>query len=202
LAVDRFVEGGMPDFEYYRIYLQGGGQELEPYLLSSQLFWTVNASPSLGEPGYPKLTLGGFLFFDMCARTLAKTASQVAVMHSIDADVNSFRTRWQVAWARKASWEFGSRLRQWGNVLKEIRLDPEEHSDYYRHEVRLRVFIQLLLSEIRESETAQQAQLDGLDLLLKAVFAPGDFIWEPDLTPGFPSDPYWFLWGHPKKGLD
>lgn len=190
----------MTDFAYYRAYLQAGLKELEPYLLSNQLFWPVNASPSLGETGYPKFTLGGFLFFGLCARTLAKTASQVAAIHSIEADMNSFRTRWQVAWERKASWEVGSRLRQWGNVLKENRQDPEEHLDYYRYEVRWRVFIQLLLSEIREMITAQQEQLDGQDAILRAFFNPGGFIWEPELATGFPSDPYWFLWGYPGKG--
>jgi hypothetical protein len=114
--------------------------------------------------------------------------------------MKTYRSRWQVAWERKASWEIGSRLRQWENVLKEIRLDPEEHLDFYRYEVRWRVLIQLLLSELKELEIAQQEQLNGLDLLLRALFAPGDFIWEPELAPGFPSVSYWFLWGHPKKG--
>ena len=190
----------MPDFAYFQVYLQAGLQELEPYLLSNQLFWTVNASPSLGEPGYPKLTLGGFLFFGLCARTLAKTASQIAAINSIEAAMNNDRTRWQVAWERKASWELRSRLRQWGNILKEIRQDPEEHLDYYRYEVRWRAFIQLLLSEIKGLENAQQINIDGQDLLLRAIFIPGDFIWEPELAPGFPSNPYWFLWGHPGKG--
>ena len=113
--------------------------------------------------------------------------------------MNSYRTRWQVAWERKASWELRSRLRQWGNVLKEIRQDPEEHIDYYRSEVRWRVFIQILLSEIKVVETAQQEVLDGQDLLLRAIFSPGDFIWESELAPGFQSDPYWFLWGHPGR---
>ena len=190
----------MPDFAYYQVYLQAGLQELEPYLLSNQLFWTVNVSPSLGEPSYPKFTLGGFLSFGLFARILVKTAPQVAAMQRIEADINSYRTRWQVAWERKVSWEFRSRLRQWGNVLKDIRLDPEEHLDFYRYEVRCRVFIQLLLPEIKAVETAQREQLDGLDLSLRALFVPGDFIWEPELAPGLPSDRYWFLWGHPRKG--
>ena len=77
----------MTDFAYYRTYLQAGLQELEPYLLSNQLFWPVNVSPSLGEPGYPKFTLGGFLFFGLCARTLGKATYQVAAIHSIEADM-------------------------------------------------------------------------------------------------------------------
>ena len=190
----------MPDFAYFRVYLQAGLQELEPYLLSDQLFWTVNASAAIGETAYPKFSLGNFLFFDVCARTAVSNASQVATMNDIEAEMNTSRSRWQVAWDRKASWEIGSRLRQWGNVLKEIRVDPEEHLDFYRYEVRWRVLIQLLRSEIKQVDIAQQEQLGGLDLLLRALFAPGGFIWEPELAPGFPSDSYWFLWGYPQRG--
>jgi hypothetical protein len=190
----------MLKFAYYQVYLLAGLREVEAYLLSNQLFWTINASPAFGEPTYPKFTLGGFLFFNECARSLAKGTTQVAALRSIEAEMNSYRSRWQVAWERKASWEIESRLRQWGNVLKEIRLDPEEHVDFYRYEVRWRVLLHLLLSAIRTVETAQQEQLDGLDLLLRALFEPGDFIWEPELAPGFPSNPYWYLWGMPQRG--
>lgn len=189
----------MPDFAYYRVYLQAGLQVVETYLLSNELFWPLNASPSYGEPSYPKFTLGGFLLHEACARPMAKTGSQVATMRKIDTEMNSFRTRWQVAWVRKASWELASRLQQWGNALKEIRLDPEEHSDYYRYEVRSRVLISLLIPEFKEIEPAHQAQLEGLDILLRAIFDPGDFIWEPELDSSFPIDQFWYLWGLPKE---
>jgi hypothetical protein len=188
----------MPDFAYYQVYLQAGNQEVETYLLSNELFWPLNASPAFGEPGYPKFTLGGFLYYEACARAMAQSASQMAAMRKIEMDMNSSRTRWQVAWLRKASWELNSRLQQWGNVLQEIRLDPEEHRDYYRYEVRVRVLISLLLADIKEIEPAQQERIDGLDILLRAFFHPGDFVWEPELADGFPRDPFWYLWGNPK----
>ena len=188
----------MPDFAYYQVYLQAGLTEVEAYILSNELFWPLNATPSYGEPSYPKFTLGGFLFYKACAQSMAKSDSQTAAMRKIESEMNIYRTRWQVAWVRKANWELKSRLRQWGNVLNEIRLDPEEHSDYYRYEVRSRVLISLLLPEIKEIEPAHQAQLDGLDILLQALFDPGDFIWEPVLASGFPADHFWYLWGLPK----
>jgi hypothetical protein len=83
-------------------------------------------------------------------------------------------------------------------VLQEIRRDPEEHLDYYRYEVRVRVLISLLHADIKEIEPAQQERIDGLDILLRAFFNPGDFIWEPELAIGFPPDPFWYLWGNPK----
>ena len=189
----------MPDFVYYRVYLQAGLQEIETYLLSNELFWPLNATSSYEEPSYPKFTLGGFLFYEACAQSMARSGSQIAVMRKIESELNTYRTRWQVAWVRKASWELKSRLRQWGNALTEIRFDPEEHSDYYRYEVRSRVLISLLLPEIKEIEPAHQEQLKGLDILLRAFFEPGDFIWEPELASSFPADHFWYLWGLPKE---
>ena len=127
----------MPDFAYYQVYLQAGNQEVEAYLLSNELFWPLNVSPSFGEPSYPKFTLGGFHYYDTCARALAQSVSQIAALQKIETDMNRFHTRWQVAWERKASWELNSRLMQWVNVLEEIRRDPEEHLDYYRYRCKI-----------------------------------------------------------------
>jgi len=185
----------MPDFAYYQVYLQAGLQEAERYLLSNKLFWPLNIAPASGEPSYPNLTLGGLLLVSAYARLLARISSQNAAMQQIDTQVNGFRTRWQVAWGKKASWEFKSRLRQWGNILKEIRIDPEDNIPYYHYEVRLRVLLHLLQAEIKMIDPAQKEQLENLDLLLRALFAPGDFIWGPELAAGFPADKFWYLWG-------
>jgi hypothetical protein len=120
-------------------------------------------------------------------------------MQKIDAEIGFVRSRWQVAWSRKAAWGFRSRLRQWGNVLKEIRMDPEDHLGYYNYEVRTRVYIHLLRLEIAEVESADQEHLDSLDLLLRALFKPGDFIWKRELVGGFPKEVYWYLWGELKE---
>ena len=104
----------MPDFAYYQVYLLAGLEEAERYLLSNDLFWPLNVAPPLGEPGYPNLTLGSFLLYHAYARSLVGTGTQEAVMRQIETEIHAVRTRWQVAWGRKASWEFESRLRQWG----------------------------------------------------------------------------------------
>lgn len=185
----------MPDFDYYRVYLQGGLREAERYLLSNELFWPLNIAPAVGEPGYPNLTLGGLLLYSAYARSLAGTASQDAVFSRIESEIHAVRTRWRVAWEQKAAWEFKSRLRQWGNVLKEIRIDPEDNIPYYRYEIRLRVIVHLLQAEIKETDPVLQEHLDSLDLLLRALFAPGNFLWEPELADSFPAADFWYLWG-------
>ncbi len=39
----------MPDFAYYRVYLQAGLQEVERYLLSNELFWPLNIALLMGS---------------------------------------------------------------------------------------------------------------------------------------------------------
>jgi hypothetical protein len=187
------------DFFYYKVYLKAGIDEAERYLLSNDLFWPLSAVPPIGTPAYPSFTLGSFLFYQACIRPLALDQKQRTTIQQIDTEIDAIRTRWRVAWGRKADWEYKSRLRQWGNVLKEIRIDPEDNIDYYNYEVRLRVFLQLLGTEIKEIDLSYQEHLDGLDLLLRALFQAGGFIWDSELEPGFPADIYWYLWGIPKE---
>ncbi len=185
----------MPDFAHYRVYLQAGLKEAERYLLSNDRFWPLNIAPALGEASYPNLTLGGLLLYQAYARPLARTASQIAALQQIDTQIDAARTRWRVAWERKAAWEFKSRLRQWGNSIKEIRVDPEDSAGYYRYEVRWRVILALLQADVRELDPAHLEHLDSLDLILRALFAPGNFIWDPEFAPVFPIDKFWYLWG-------
>ena len=188
----------MPDFGYYQTYLQAGLEEIERYLLSDDLFWSVSVVPS-ADVSYPNLTLGGLLLYQVYARVLAETSSQQVSYQKLENQLNSLRSHWRVAWERKATWEFEARLRQWGNVLKEIRSDPTENVAYYRYEVRIRVLLALLRHEIPEVDTAYLEHLDNLDTILQALFEPGDFIWEQGFTSAFPKDVYWYLWGEPRE---
>ena len=185
----------MPDFEHYQVYLQAGLKEVERYLLSDELFWPLNIVSDPGEPSFPNLTLGGLRLHLAFARPLARTSAQRTTLQRTENEIETTHTRWRVAWERKASWEFKSRLRQWGNFIKEVRIDPEDNLSYYRYEVRLRVMLALLKPDIREVDPSYLEHLDSLDLLLRALFASGNFIWEPEFEPEFPAEKYWYLWG-------
>ena len=185
----------MPDFAHYRVYLQGGLREAERYLLSNELFWPLNIVSDSGEPSYPNLTLGGLLLYQAFACPMAQTGSQRTELQQIETELETMQTRWRVAWERKASWEFKSRLRQWGNFIKEVRVDPEDNIGYYRYEVRFRVMLDLLQPFINHIDPAYLEHLDSLDLLLRALFTPGEFIWEPEQAAEFPADKFWYLWG-------
>jgi len=189
----------MLDFAHYQVYLQAGIEKIERYLLSDQLFWPLRISSASSGTSYPNLTLGGLLLYHACARPLAQTTSQNIELQQIENQIDATRTRWRVAWDRKAEWEFKSRLRQWAKTIQEIRVDPEDNLGYYRYEVHLRVILDLLRDDLRDTEAASREHIDSLDLLLRALFKTGNFIWEPELAAGFPVDKFWYLWGELKE---
>ena len=187
-----------PDFAFYQIYLEAGLAELESYLLSADLFWTVTASATW-QRSYPKLTLGGLLLYQKYAQLLAQTAPQRLACQKLDAQLKAQRTHWCVAWEKKAAWEFQSRLRQWSQSLKELRENPSENAAYYHSEVRTRLLLTLLQPEVGEIDPAYPEFLHTQDFLLQALLQPGAFIWEPELAPAFPQEAYWYLWGLPRQ---
>ena len=187
-----------PNFEYYRAFLQAGADTLESYLLSKELFWPLGIPSPPGQT-YPMLTLGELLLFSRCASALARVEGQETAYHKLQTQLDAQRTRWRVAWGQKASWEYKSRLRQWGESINEIRRDPAENAPYYRTEARLRTFLQVIEPDVIGLDPAHSEHLHSLDLILQSLLEPGDFIWHPDVSSAFPRDEFWFLWGLPRQ---
>lgn len=189
----------MTGFEYESLYLQAGLKGLEDYLLADQLFYTLRLTAPPGQPAYPALTLGGLLLFEARASARADHPQRQAALQKITFQMEAHRQRWRVAWEHKAAWEFGSRLKQWSQYLNEVRREPEKAAVYYAYEVRLRLMLDLLLSEFPYLDPQQSQLFAETDAWLRFLFQKGDFIWEPELIPGFPEENFWYLWGRVKE---
>ena len=189
----------MPSVEYDLGYLRAGIPMLEDYLLSKDIYWSLGGSPPRGEPGFPSLTLSGILIAQARLHAHPLTMGQRDKMARLDEHIDDLRARWRVAWERKASNEFRARLNLWRDFLGEYRQSPEAHSDRYSYEVSRRGMLNLLGQEAGEVQPAESDLLTALDKLLRAVFIPGNFIWDPELAPGFPPSKYWYLYGDVKK---
>ncbi len=109
------------------------------------------------------------------------------------------RQRWRSAWGRKAGRSFHARLQQWQAFLADYRSKETDHTDRYATEVRVRVLLALLQPEMDSDHEADQKLLAMLDMTLRSVFVPGEFIWEQELSAVFPADTYWFLYGNLKR---
>jgi len=191
----------MPTTEYDLRYLRAGIQELESYLLSGEIYQPLGISAPIGEKPYPQLTLGWLLLARLRARATAQSSAQKAELERLSQELEATRTRWRAAWEKKARAEFRARLNLWRDFLEEYRQDPEANYDRYGYEVGRRVLLQLLSGEIDELPEAEQEALSGLDLVLKAIFVPGEFIWDGELAASFPKTPYWYLYGRIKSQM-
>lgn len=168
---------------------------LESYLLSNELYWTVGARPPGGGPAYPQLTLGGIYLSIARLRSKPLSYQNEAIFKSLEAEIDSIRLDWQVAWEDKASREFHARLLLWRDFLEEYKAHPFNNADRYAFEVSRRVMLQLLNPDAVKVPQVDNQLLNGLDELLKSIFIPGQFIWEKVLTNAFPQPTYWYLYG-------
>jgi hypothetical protein len=192
----------MPDISYDLHYVTLSLGELKPYLLSKELFWPLRLNPIHGKPSSVKLTPGNLLlsFARLNALHHSKKMStkQESELLKLKRDFDVLKSKWAVAWEKKVTHEFTSRLRQWRLYLNEVERDAKAHAPYYATEVRLRVLLELLRDDLAE---VPETDLSSLDDELRSHFIPGDFIWDADLAPGFPQEKYWHLWGNPKDTL-
>ena len=192
----------MPDISYDLNYVAVSLIELKTYLLSKELFWPLRLKPSPGKPSVAKLTPGNLLlsFARMNATRQAKTLDprQESELQKLEGEFDTIRSKWAVAWEKKATHEFTSRLRQWRLYLNEVEHDMKTNAPYYATEVRLRVILELLRDYLTE---IPQTDLSALDDELRSHFTPSDFIWDADLAGGFSRERYWFLWGTLKESF-
>jgi len=113
--------------------------------------------------------------------------------------LDEIRSRRPVAWERKANAEFPIRLSLWRDFLEDYRQNPGGQASRYTYEVGRRVQLHILHPETRLLSPAYLELLASLDNHLRSVFIPGEFVWDAAIQPGFPKDPYWYLYGSIKK---
>lgn len=186
----------MVDFNYEIRYVETMLPELEKYLRSRELYRLVFVPREGDEPPYPTLTLGTYLLALKRAQGFIKTANQQSHWQKLARETDHLRSKWKQAWLDKARLDSSSRLRRWGDFLREYLQKPADQIDRYVYEVRNRVILELLKEENPDlSETWNT--LEQLDQRLRERWLKGNFIWESELETSFPPDLFWFLWGKP-----
>jgi hypothetical protein len=185
----------MPTAAYDLRYLQAGFDQLESYLLSHDLYRPIGIQAAPGETPYPQFTLGWLLLARLRVQVTSQSAAERFELECLSAQIDALHSRWRSAWGNKAQAEFRARLNLWRDFLEEYREHPASNYDRYAYEVSRRVLLELLAPEVAQLPEADRQALFGLDHWLLAVFAPGAFIWDPILAPGFPQPKYWYLFG-------
>jgi hypothetical protein len=188
--------------EYDLGYIQAGLDVLEKYLLSDEVFWPLAANPPKGEAEYPRLTLDGLLLAKARLCAYQVTIHQKAQVERIAHELELNRSKWRMAWEKKAGECYRVRIRLWQDYLEEYKDNPVDNSNRYTYIVRYRAMLDLVQDELRQQNTAQAILLASLDGYLKSVIVPAVFIWDAAIQAGFPPEKYWYLYGKlPQSGI-
>ena len=183
-------------FEGDWIFLQTALPDLQAYVISNELYWTLR--PAVRAPGgvqLPQLTIGNLLLSQARLSALHLSTEEQAALSDLQLAIGAVRSEWRANWGRKADQEFSSRLNLWQQYLRELRADERPSEGFYAREVRQRAILQLLMPEMSSGVPQQQQdQLKMLDGILQGASRPGDFVWEPELAGGFDRQAFWFLY--------
>jgi hypothetical protein len=171
--------------------------ELEPYLLSPELFWPLDSRSS--GIAQDRLTLGNLL---LCLDQLTAVRESWDIQSEADFRKSELlwhqeQEKWKSAIRNKASKEFGSRINLWRAYLMDLE-DGQAANFDYRHEVRNRVIIERLC-EFELAKDRRQKDLQNVDRLLRSLVIQSEFIWPLQLQPLYPSQAFWFLYRLPRK---
>jgi len=158
-----------------RAYYESGIEDLENYLLATELYWPSRAP----VPGLTQLTPGGLLL--VRARLTGWKATGLAAS---DARLDALRSKWRSAWEGKTRREVRARSERWREFLSGYRDDPRGVTRLYPQHVRQRAILALL------GEAS-----DPMDGWLKELWRDGEFVWDANLQEGFPQTEFWFLYG-------
>lgn len=172
------------------------------YLDSRATHWT------LPQPNMPKLTIGGCL---MRLHRLQAIYNDLplGLQQQIKRGVQQFDDALKeriVRFEVRATEELHDRLSEWCSYLRYIKTQAAGNGAYYQRIVDTRVVIAALVDKLSQkpfrldpSATDEMAQFDKL---LRTIWQPGEFIWEPVWQPAYPQEPYWFLYGLPKTAVE
>jgi len=183
-------------------YLYEAVRVLDQYLESKEAAWPLQGIAREPAYAFSTLTIGVVLF--MLKRSKARLLTGELADERGDYETRIFQSKIhnERAWMKKVGQDLGNRTRQWGTFLDDYRTDPLAVINSYPTHVSQRVILQALMDEQDPGNLLAaplQFMLQTLDAALKAIFTPGDFVWEPELMAGFREDTYWYLYGSIKS---
>lgn len=170
-----------PGLEEDRSFILSSAVELDQYLSSDTLLWRLDGS------NLP-LTPGNLLFSRL--RIGMNADDQVgSALQSIISTVENRRS----AWEKKIRKEIPLRLNQWRNLVEELTRDGSLDASY-SYNIRVRVILELITTELEYASPDVDQRLDELDCVLMNLSQPGRFIWDEELEKYLPQDRYPYLY--------
>lgn len=162
--------------------------ELDPYLLSKELFWPLG-----GMQQAPRLTLGNLLLILSTLESQAGSldAGQQARLHKLQTRWRQAQGNMASAVSAKALREMGARLNLWQGFLTDLS-ENRGKGYLYTSEVRNRVLFSLLAALPLDDDEVNRLlkSMASLDNQMAAFTKPAPFQWEEELEAAFPREAF------------
>jgi hypothetical protein len=188
------------DVERDLVFVEEMATDLEPYLLSKTLYWSLNVRSSTRHH-LLKGTLGGMLIrvHRLSALGDSMTPDQRQRLHDAQARIEQELSHWAVQTGQKAAREIKARLNSWGAYLHECQSDARQYESEYAQQVEGRTILVFLFDYAGgdAASSAAYARQARLDELLRAISEAHEFVWDPALMPAFPREQFWWLYVWP-----
>ncbi len=183
--------------------------QLQPYLISDQLFWPISGRL---RGGMPRLTVGGLVLRQHrleALRALLSDRQQEALAEELAA-FDQTRREWVMHYYSKIEREWPMRV----HLLDEFLRDCDEKGgaaclENWPVQAEGRTILHLLLAELvarsPDSASAQEADLRRVDADLRRFLLAGEegcFLWARELERVYPRDTFWWLWTAPGEETD
>jgi hypothetical protein len=174
-------------------FLRESVPNLQEYLLSPVVYWPLGVSARHGDGGLPRLSLGLLLLTLKRLHGSQPLEAEHPEALQLLAKIEEIRFQWKTNWSKKATEEFGARLRLWNAFLSEAREEPKRAQVEYANKVSWRTMLELLKQDML-APTQPDLAVKQSDTLLRSIGKPGPFVWKPELSKEFVAEAYWFLY--------
>ncbi len=179
--------------------LQEMAGQMADYIKSETLFWPMQYS------NMPQLTLGGYWLREHRLTALESLLTDVQKIQ-LDAAKKTFETAvsdWTVRTEQRAHAELETRIRQWGEYLRDIAANKTAEIANYSVQVEVRAIIAALVDQLQNPpyklESSLVESILQQDKALRARWDNGPFVWPEAWQPAYPLSEYWWLYGRPQQ---
>ncbi len=171
-------------------------ENLVPYIYEDTLYGNINTDSARLTPGSVLLRLRrlGNLRGQM-------SESQAAQFDKLNAQNESVRKEWGVAYGKKMIKEAESRLRDLQTYVKECKEDPKLCANAYNPEALRRTIVAELIAALPSDidQSALKSSMASVDSGLRRNIREVPFIWDKALQSTYPQSSFWWLYGRPPQ---
>ncbi|MEZ4769870.1 MAG: hypothetical protein R2844_15740 [Caldilineales bacterium] len=181
---------------------QAMADELADYLMGDRLYRQVMVQTPDGFK-QPKMTIGALLEnlqalqWQRDALSDAQRAALADIVDQVDINRSTFSDSWQALLRR----ELKALLDSWKWYLDDVARD-ETARENYASEARVRTRIDLVQRALAGDPqvAGERTELRALDMRLKEMMQPGEYVGPPGEQTHYPRGEAWWLYGAPEGG--